>query len=106
VRRHLYPKNWEAISLEIRARSGGLCECEGECGLHDGQDFFHTKRHRCIERNGEKAKYAKGKVVLTVAHLCHKPKCARRSHLKSMCQRCHLRYDAPMKAERRRTGKV
>ena len=27
-----YPKNWKEISLAIRKRSGGRCECEGECG--------------------------------------------------------------------------
>jgi hypothetical protein len=25
----------------------------------------------------------------------HKNPCAQRSHLKAMCQRCHLRYDHP-----------
>ena len=102
MRRWLYPKNWEAISLEVRRRSGGRCECIGECGLHNGRDLFDRNAHRCIEINGKKAKFARGKIMLTVAHLCHTPKCARRSHLRAMCQRCHLRYDAPMKAKRRR----
>lgn len=84
-----YPRNWKAISAEIRKRSGGQCECAGECGLHR----THPGPRRCTERNGEPAKFAKGKVVLTVAHLCHRPKCRRRDHLKAMCNRCHLRYD-------------
>ena len=37
----------------------------GQCGLHRGQ--------RCVERDGEKAKFASGAVVLTVAHLNHHP---------------------------------
>lgn len=85
-----YPKNWKEISLRIRARSGGQCECEGECGLHRE----HPGPRRCTEQNGTAAKWAKGKIVLTVAHLNHKPEECEDSNLKAMCQRCHLRYDA------------
>ena len=87
--RSLYPKDWKEISKRIRERSGGYCECEGECGLH----LTHPGARRCSERNGFKAKWAKGKVVLTVAHLCQDPTCGDESHMKAMCQRCHLRYD-------------
>lgn len=80
-----YPADWKAISLEVRARSEGQCECKGECGLHHGR--------RCEERNGEAAKWAKGKVMLTVAHLDHTPANGDRTNLRAMCQRCHLRYD-------------
>lgn len=84
-----YPKDWKQISQRIRERSGGQCECEGECGLHKTTGG----PRRCCERNGEPAKWAKGKIVLTVAHLNHiEPDC-RDENLKAMCQRCHLRYD-------------
>lgn len=95
ARMEKYPKDWAEVSLFVRARAGGRCECDGECGVG------HAPR-RCIERNGHQAVYAKGKVVLTVAHLwkgpcrpCHEKheKCGLPSHLKAMCQRCHLRYD-------------
>ena len=82
-----YPKNWDKISKEIKfGRAQAQCECEGECGLHHGK--------RCIEIHSKKAHYAKGKIVLTVAHLNHNPKDNRRKNLKAMCQRCHLRYDS------------
>lgn len=84
-----YPKNWREISRSIRERAGGRCECEGECGLHR----TNPGPRRCIERNGESARWAKGKVVLTVAHLNHEPADCRPENLKAMCQRCHLRYD-------------
>lgn len=84
-----YPKDWKAISARIRERAGGRCECVGECGLHRTT----PGPRRCIERNGEEAKWAKGKVVLTVAHLNHQPEDCRPENLKAMCQRCHLRYD-------------
>jgi len=86
-----YPKDWPAISARIRARSGGQCECAGECGLHRD----HPGPRRCLERHGEQAKWARGRVVLTVAHLNHQPEDCRDDNLKAMCQRCHNRYDQP-----------
>ena len=125
-----YPANWEEIRTAVRARSGGRCECRGECGLHDGHPSGQclTELHdrcawprtcecwchgpkpegytRCEERDGVGAIWAKGKVVLTTAHLCHDPSCDDLSHLRHMCNRCHLRYDrglhARHSAERRR----
>src|SRR5512142_3562310 len=99
MKRGLYPPNWEEISRRIRyERAQGQCECLGECGLHHD--------HRCDERDGEPAKWARGKVMLTVAHLDHADgpcrckeqtgqKCSEPDHLKAMCQRCHLRLDHP-----------
>lgn len=94
-----YPKDWDAISRRIRFdRAQGRCECEGECGLHKD----NPGPRRCTETHGQPAKWAKGKVVLTVAHLdgpggicqCPDP-CGIYEHLRAMCQRCHLRYDHP-----------
>lgn len=99
-----YPKDWPEISRRIRyERAQGQCECEGECGLHRA----NPGPRRCIERDGKLAVFARGKVMLTVAHLdasgdiCRcsddgEEKCAIPEHLKAMCQRCHLRYDQPM----------
>lgn len=87
--RERYPKDWHLISKKIRERSGQRCECEGECGLH----CTHPGPRRCVEMNGQPAKWAKGKIILTVAHLNHDPQDCREENLKAMCQRCHLRYD-------------
>lgn len=62
---------------------------QGECGLHR----TNPGPRRCIEKNGHPAKWARGKVVLTTAHLCHDTKCDDMTHLRHTCQRCHLRYD-------------
>jgi hypothetical protein len=116
-----YPANWQEIRTAVRARSGGRCECIGECGLHDGTPspecwaFAASSPHercswprtcecwchgekpadatRCEERDGQPAIWARGRVVLTTAHLCHDPGCDRLEHLRQMCNRCHLRYD-------------
>jgi len=92
--RKRYPKNWKAISARIKARAGGRCECVAECGLHPGW--------RCRERDGQPALYAKGKIILTCAHLDRIPEHVEDGNLKAMCQRCHLRYDRPQHAENAR----
>lgn len=96
-----YPDDWPAISKRIREeRAGNRCECTGHCGLHGGR--------RCVERNGEPALFARGKVVLTVAHLDHQPEHCDDDNLLAMCPRCHNRYDLPERrrgiAERRRAA--
>lgn len=88
--RKRYPANWKELVEQVKKRSGGRCECRGECGLHKD----HPGPRRCTERNGENARWAKGRVVLTTAHLCQDESCGDLEHLRHMCQRCHLRYDS------------
>lgn len=81
-----YPENWSTeIVPRIAKRSGGQCECTGQCGLHRG--------NRCIEKHGEDAQFASGKVCLTTAHMNHYPPDCRDENLLHMCNTCHLRYD-------------
>ena len=89
--RERYADDWEEISSAIRQRSRGRCECTGECGLHR----THPGPRRCEERQGEPARWARGKVVLTVAHLNHDTSDNSPGNLKAMCQKCHLRLDGP-----------
>jgi len=86
-----YPQNWKKFSKWVReVRAGGRCECTGECGLHR----TNPGPRRCTERHQQPAQWAKGKVVLTTAHLCDcDPPCAISEHVKAMCNRCHLRID-------------
>jgi len=81
-----YPSNWFHLKAEVRARSQGVCECRGECGEHTAK--------RCTERHQCPATHFAGAVALAAAHLCNDgPACAKTSHLKDMCQRCHLLFD-------------
>lgn len=87
------------LTPDVTFKCGGACHAKRDCGLHR----TNPGPRRCVERNGEKATWARGKVVLTVAHLnadggpCRcDPLCGNPEHLKAMCQRCHLRYDHPM----------
>jgi len=95
--RSKYPPDWEAISACIRARAGGRCECEGECGYDHDDDAFgalQTQDGRCVERNHQLGLYLTGRVVLTVAHLDHDPANCDPHNLRAYCQRCHNAYDA------------
>lgn len=132
--RERYPKDWPAISKRIRERSGGKCECRGECGTeHNGRcnapngewiwrgraqwwdfdEFFEgeaTERTRVIGTiwGGETIRAVK--VVLTVAHLNHVESDVRDENLLALCQYCHLKYDSDHHqrhaAETRRRKKV
>jgi hypothetical protein len=79
-----YPKNWKEIVAHIRKRSRNRCEF-----IIDGK--------RCKARNGKPHPDTGSIVVLTVAHLDHQPENNANDNLKHACQRCHNRYDAPMR---------
>lgn len=94
----VYPPNWKEFSRSIRyGRAQEQCECVGSCGLH----CRHGPR-RCVERNHMPAQGAKGRIVLTVAHLCIcDPPCVIAEHVLALCQRCHLRVDMNLHRQHR-----
>lgn len=95
-----YPDDWEAISLRIRARSGGRCEGPPGRELED-------QSARCAARNGDPHPITGSIVVLTTAHVYDPdPMNCSDSNLFALCQRCHLNHDrahhiAKAKANRR-----
>lgn len=98
----VYPPGWKAFSRMIRYdRAEGQCECHGLCGLH--------RRHgdrRCMEVDRQPAQWAKGIVILTVAHICTcDPPCIRADHVLACCNRCHLRIDIPLHARHAAEGR-
>lgn len=97
-----YPKDWKAISLAIRHDAQQRCECTGECGVNhfeemELQNGVGSASHLCMAVNYQPHPVTGSKVILTVAHLDHKPENCDRANLKAMCQRCHNRYDQPMR---------
>lgn len=73
------------------ARSGGRCECDGKCGTPH-------KDGRCAAVNGQPHPRTGSVVVLTLAHEHGVP--LEETSIERMfhaCQRCHNRYDAPMR---------
>jgi hypothetical protein len=112
----LYPDDWLAISAAIRARAGNKCE---QCGVPNyelgGRDDGDWHKALSTGTNGLRTTWPKPgeyawcegprfhlwlrivRIVLTVAHLNHKPEDCRPENLKALCQRCHNRLDAAMR---------
>lgn len=88
-----YPLNWPQISQRIRDRSGGRCECKGEC--RSGH------RGRCNAWQDQPHPVTRSKVVLTTAHMDQTPENCDPSNLKAFCQKCHFAYDADQHAATR-----
>lgn len=80
-----YPADWQDIRAAILKRAGNVCEMEG-CGAVNGKPHPITG----------------APVVLTVAHLDHTPENCAPWNLRAWCQRCHNRYDQPMRIASRR----
>jgi len=82
--RSKYPPDWEKIALRIKEQSSWKCEvCGKQCRKPD--ETFDTHQR-----------------TLTVAHINHVESDCREENLIAACAPCHLVYDAPMKAMRRR----
>lgn len=85
--RQRYPENWRGIRAQMLERAGFVCECTGECGtVHQGG--------RCSEKHATLARSFNGLVLLTIAHLDHRPENSAPDNLRALCQRCHLRVDS------------
>lgn len=112
-----YPKDWYEISQRIRQRADHKCEFCGvpnyELGGRSPAGVWHKANPTGTNGKGGFdwpkegdhawcAGYDKQlrivKIVLTVAHLDHQPENCALENLKCLCQRCHNKYDAPMRA--------
>jgi 5-methylcytosine-specific restriction endonuclease McrA len=78
-----YPSDWHAISLRVRQAAHWRCE---RCGTSQGFPLPGGYR-----------------VVLTTAHVLNPdPSDCRQENLQALCQACHNRLDAPMRARHAR----
>jgi hypothetical protein len=85
-----YPQNWPTFRQQILTRAAEQCECTGQCDNHPPNPALR----RCSERQHKKARWFKGTVRLTIAHLCSCfPLCTDDTHCIAACQICHLRID-------------
>lgn len=93
--KHRYPANWRDIRAAILERAGHRCE---QCGVPNkswrlpgfGAWTFDPATADEWSDEGRKAT----RIVLTIAHLDHKPEHCDPANLLVLCQRCHLAYDA------------
>jgi len=123
-----YPDNWKTeIRPRILERADNKCEF---CGVENYKVIFRcydafdeTKKELYQDSDGNLYDAADSKlidnnsfnwdllplgkdtaikVILTVAHLDHDLSHNEDKNLKALCQRCHLRYDAKHKAQKRK----
>lgn len=103
--RDRYPKNWKDIRKKILERAGHKCE---KCGVPNGA-YGHRRPDGSFCNYDEPGSLPEDvdlpgafKIVLTIAHLDHVPENCSEENLRAWCQRCHNRYDAPMRAAGRK----
>lgn len=102
-----YHPDWKNIARQIREQAGNKCEfCGVPNGAHGARDR-HGKWHdwpdyELYNSDVGWSLWPDGppdpvRIVLTTAHLCWKTcadkKCIDPTHLRSLCQRCHLNWD-------------
>lgn len=131
--KHRYPTDWPEISARVREDAGQCCEwCKAPNGTMirravtsvDGLAVYRMDDDPDMVDgvSADDGQVVPGtcwdeqdwgkpvRVVLTVAHMDHRPENCARENLKALCQRCHNRYDAPMRrrgiAERKRAAKA
>ena len=117
--RDRYPPDWAAISERVRRGAGNCCE---RCGVTNGAMIRrgHVRGVTAVRRPANAADDGDGfcaetgnpmpgtggtavqwgkpvRIVLTVAHLDHRPENCGSDNLRAWCQRCHNRHGAPMR---------
>lgn len=96
-----YPANWAsevrpAILERAKNEHGHPC-CE-ECGAPNRVLIErHPDGSWCHTMEGFEGEPNIVRIVLTIAHLNHQPEDCRPENLRAWCQRCHNRYDMPMR---------
>jgi hypothetical protein len=109
MRRPGYPDDWPELSLAVRTRAKGRCECRSECA-RPGRPVFHKGRckaiigrptpyrapdftqHTLIPGMPPRGPKPPAIVVLHTAHL-DRDKGRDMKRMKAMCQKCHANYD-------------
>lgn len=94
-----YPKTWKTIALSVKTAADWTCQhCNKQCRKpkESIEAFFDRAGIESEDDRAHPQRFA-----LTTAHLDHdssNPK----ARLAALCAPCHLRYDAPAKAARRK----
>ena len=96
-----YPKNWKEIRESILQRANNKCEF---CGVKNYVYGFRQNGF-FIEADPKVSDQKLIRIILTIAHLNHKPEDNRPENLKALCQRCHNRYDIKHRIETRKETK-
>ena len=111
-----YPANWPAIRESILKRAGNCCEqckvpnrtriCRGagvdaDTYMTDQATVYCANTGELLGLYRRMSDYCVGNmvdIVLTISHTDHVIENCDPSNLRALCQRCHLRHDAPLHA--------
>ena len=114
-KRKEYPPNWKELRDATLERANHQCE---DCGVkdravgardrfgqwHDDLDIHHMNSDVGFHLfDGEFPRIIR--IVLTCHHTCRDKGCDDLSHLKALCQKCHLREEQAIAQEARRKRK-
>ena len=84
-RRSEYPAEWDTVIRPVL-----LARAENRCEGSPAYPGCRVVNHQSHPETGSM-------VVLTMAHLCRcEPKCGELTHLRLLCQRCHLTLDVEL----------
>lgn len=104
--RHHYTRasGWHELRQRILERAKGCCE---RCGVRNHANGYRERDGRFVEHecSGDAEAmelHAEGRrlirIVLTIAHLDHRPANRDPANLLAMCQKCHVTHDAQQHA--------
>lgn len=102
--RHLYPENWEEISLAIREKSNWTCQKCGKFCRKPGESIWEF----IVRAELTDLSVARHPMrwCLTVGHLNHDPSDCSEENLLAMCAPCHLKNDADRHVQTRRANQI
>ena len=104
MNRNLYPKDWEAIALQIKQTANWECEeCRRPC-RKKGESKTEF-RHRLPSQHQAEFDEKPQRFTLTTSHQDHDPSNCNVANLKALCSVCHLRFDAQHHVETRANKK-
>jgi hypothetical protein len=102
-----YPKNWNAVALQVKHEANWCCEqCQRPCRqpsepLAEFLERVQAWRQAQTPTPPDFAE-APRRYLLTVAHLDQRPENMERANLKALCTVCHLRFDSRFRATQKR----
>lgn len=85
-----YPKNWKDIRAAILERAHNCCEF---CGKENHSYVLNEKTGKTV------------RVVITIAHIDHRPENCNPDNIRALCQACHNKYDAKHRVKTRKNSK-
>ena len=111
MNRSLYPANWHEIATKIKRKAGWKCQkCHRPCRRPGESIAALASRVREWPDAYEEVNsgvdfgdwvFKRGRFVLTVAHLDHRPSNCKPRNLRAWCAPCHCRYDLEQKVRKK-----